>query len=1491
MLTNDQSKRGLRDLETALLLALVLAVGSVLRFTGLNWDEGQWIHPDEGHMRTITSVIKMPDSLSLYFDTHRSPLNCRNQGYQYSYGTLPLFLTRMTAEWLDRACEEASGGSSEPASPLGALVVSLLVGPLDAVCGQGAFTGTRSAQVGRALSSLADLGTVLLAYLIGRRLYGRAAGLLAACLGALTAFSIQQAHFFTVDSMASFLMLLTAYLAVCAARSTRTPWGYLCLAGLTTGLAAACKASASLAALLVALGAVSWLISRTTSPVTRRSLSPLLGRVVLGLLLAGLLSLVAFRVAQPYAFEGPGFFGVRPSPEWFSRLSQIRAEQNGELDFPSGRQWTNRAPILFPWINMVVWGMGLPLGLVAWAGWVFAGLELLRRKATHLVLWGWGTLTFLYLSTRWVKTMRYFLPLYPLLTILAAYLLVRLMRAPSSWWRRAGFVVTAVVVGGTALWAAAFFSIYRRPHTRLAASRWIYANVPKGATVANEHWDWGLPLRVDGHDPFGGEYRGLEMELYNEDTPEKRAQLYEWLDRADYIFLASNRLYASIPRLPARYPLATAYYEALFAGRLGFELVADFTSYPALGPFQFPDQECPFPLMQPLHTYQTEPIKVRLPPAEEAFSVYDHPRVLIFRKTDAYSPELVKGVLGGIDVDRALHGLTPRQATAAPDLLEFDAQTWDEQQSGGTWSEMFDRDSLVNRYPALAALVWWVVVAALGWLTFPLLFVALPRLQDRGYGLARVLGLLLVAYLTWLAASLRLLPNTRGVILRVALLLAMSGAGVGWFRRRALRHFLGRKWWLLLISEGVFAVLYVLWLGVRLLNPDLWHPVVGGEKPMDFAYLNAVMKSTWFPPYNPWFSGSYINYYYFGFVIIGSLIKLIGTVPAVAYNLAIPLLFALTGLGAFSVAYNLFGGHCRGALVAAVFAVAFTVLLGNLGVVRLIRLSLIKLGGDLIPSTIPGFAETVAMFKGLWQVLAHGASLSLRPEAWYWNPTRIIPAGPGEAGPISEFPAFTFLYADLHAHMIAFPLTLLALALAIYWASTSRPTATSLLIGGLVVGALRPTNTWDYPTYLVIGLAGLALGAWGSWEPGLKRQGAWVHWRQWLPALLWRGAVLVAWTLVLYLPYARHYAAGYTSVEIWHGSRTPGDIYLWIHGILLFPIATRLLIEVYRRLAAGGWRRSIWRWALALVGLGVVMMVAAYLGYTVAWIVIPLATLSAWLIVVPRMPASRRLTWVMVGAASALSLMVEVIVLRGDIGRMNTVFKFYLQVWMLFSIAASVSAAWVYEHARRWQGGWRKAWLFGMGLLVAGGALFLPFGVHARAITRMTPGVGLTLDGMAYMAGGVVFDGNPGEEAHKIPLAGDYTAIRWLQDNVQGSPVIMEGLGYREYLWANRVSIYTGLPTVVGWRWHQVQQRAVLPSVMVDWRRDDVRECYETRSPKKAEEILERYGVRYVYVGEYERAYYDPGGLAKFDAMADQGLLRVVYNRGRTKIYEVASAQ
>ena len=129
--------------------------------------------------------------------------------------------------------------------------------------------------------------------------------------------------------------------------------------------------------------------------------------------------------------------------------------------------------------------------------------------------------------------------------------------------------------------------------------------------------------------------------------------------------------------------------------------------------------------------------------------------------------------------------------------------------------------------------------------------------------------------------------------------------------------------------------------------------------------------------------------------------------------------------------------------------------------------------------------------------------------------------------------------------------------------------------------------------------------------------------------------------------------------------------------------------------------------------------------------------------------------------------------------------------------------------------------------------------------------------------------------------------IRWLQDHVEGSPTIIEGLGEREYLWGNRISVYTGLPAVVGWRWHQVQQRMVMPPGTVEARQQDVRQFYNTSDAARARGILEKHQVRYVIHAPYERAYMLPAGERKFTEMVANGWLEVVYQDADATIYRV----
>jgi len=704
-------------------------------------------------------------------------------------------------------------------------------------------------------------------------------------------------------------------------------------------------------------------------------------------------------------------------------------------------------------------------------------------------------------------------------------------------------------------------------------------------------------------------------------------------------------------------------------------------------------------------------------------------------------------------------------------------------------------------------------------------------------------------------------------------------------------------------------------------NPDLWHPITGGEKPMDFAYLNAVIKSAHFPPYDPWYAGGYINYYYFGQVIAATLIKLTGIVPWVTYNLAVPLFYALAAMGAFSSVYHLVLRRgetvSRSAASYGLLGVLFLGVMGNLGEVRLLARALGKLSVLNFTSTIPGLAMLVNSLAGLGRVVLEAQSLPVRTEWWYWNATRAIASAPDEVGPINEFPFFTFLYGDLHAHLIALPFALLVLALAIGWMrqwidNTSGPlyrvTPGGLgraALMGLCTGVLWVTNTWDYPTYMLIVLAALAIGVYTSaslLDQAPRTQAV-------LAAFGWRALVLVGVSYVGFLPFHLYYVPGYTSIDRWRGSQTQLDDYLIIHGLFLFVLVTYLLVEIVRRERGDGpvhllrliltrWdrlprvahlyallvkERSSWYrlglWGvIAVLGLSAVLLA---LGSAVFALSLPLIALGVLLLLWrSQQSAVRRFLLFIVLLAWGLTLGVEVVVLKGDIGRMNTVFKFYLQVWVLWALAAATVLALIDLRMQRWQAQrswWRTAFL----VLLFGCLMYTPLAAQAKVSDRFDRSIGPMLDGMAYMITATYQEGES-----TLELEWDRQAMRWMMENIQGSPVVLEA-NVLLYRWGNRVSIYTGLPTIVGWDWHQRQQRGHIAGEGVNARVREVQEIYASGDLDRAKQLLRRFQVKYIYVGELERAVYSADGLAKFARWAEGGFLQEVYRNPMVVIYEV----
>ncbi|MGH2581750.1 MAG: DUF2298 domain-containing protein, partial [Anaerolineales bacterium] len=762
----------------------------------------------------------------------------------------------------------------------------------------------------------------------------------------------------------------------------------------------------------------------------------------------------------------------------------------------------------------------------------------------------------------------------------------------------------------------------------------------------------------------------------------------------------------------------------------------------------------------------------------------------------------------------------------------------------------------------------------------------------------------------WMGGSIGL-TFERVWIVAFTLILTALGLWAAWVQRAELKKIWKTKRAQFIRIELLFLAFFLLMLFIRLGNPDLWHPAKGGEKPMDFSYFNAVLKSTTFPPYDPWFAGGYINYYYYGFVLVGTFVKLLGIVPSVAYNLILPTLFAMLALGAYSVAFNLWSAWRsaegkRSAISPEFVGIAAAlgiVLLGNLGSLQMIFQGYLRLGSPqgIVPEGL--LERFFAGLSGFVETL-RGQTLPFGLGDWYWNPTRIIPA-PNESAPITEFPIFTFIYADLHAHLIALPVTLLALGWALSailsrawqgtrtWRSVPIQAIWSFVFAAIVIGSLRPINTWDLPTYLL--LAAFAVG-YAIWKYGPRRSISKSKSRPNLELAVGAPLILGALSILAYLPFALWYRQGYASVELWQGTNTASGPYLIHWGIFFFVIVAWLLWEAREWLASTPlsslrklepYQVFIYLGILALLLAGIILwMIDVY----IVWLALPILVLAGLLLIRPKQPESKRIILFLIGTGVFLTLLVEVIVLRGDISRMNTVFKFYMQAWVLIAIGASFALAWTIDALRAWLPSWRAAWQVGAAVLLVSGGLFLLLGVTAKIRDRMTLEAPHTLDGMEYMNYSVYFDRD-----QALDLSQDYEAIRWMQENIEGSPVIVEA-HTGEYRWGSRFSIYTGLPSVIGWNWHQRQQREFVPGNDV-WARvyevggnqNEIPGFYFDTDLSRVTVFLRQYQVKYIIVGQLERAYYPGAGLDKFEGQ--EGILwNEVFRTGDTVIYEVMDA-
>jgi 4-amino-4-deoxy-L-arabinose transferase-like glycosyltransferase len=570
----------IHNIHIRVILFAILLLAAFLRFYNLNWDNGLFLHPDERAIVMKVAELKFPHNLSEFLSP-QSPWNPKF----FAYGSFPMYLLRVTGN--------ALGAFSPDLGSFASLTI-----------------------FGRLFSALSDIISVGLVYLLGKKLFSPRIGLLGAFFYAISVLPIQLSHFYAVDTLLTTCILATLYSTLLFYEKPGVKNALRI--GLFLGLALAIKISSLI--LLAAIGMTliaDFLLLFLKNPLPTKHWRPKLLPSFKHIAFYGFSILAAtfavFVSLEPYALIDFKTF-------WYQTVEQS-ALTNDPFYFPYTLQFVGKIPYLYELKNIYLWGLGPVLGTLSFAGSLFFLFRLFKMNrdsqfAKELIVAAFF-ITYLFVVGRFaVGFMRYMLPVYPLFALFAAMFIFKFISSIKSKTLRLVIGYSLMVI--SLIWPLSFIQIYAQPNTRAQASEWIYANIPQDKIIAIEHWDDPLPMGKSIT------YPTVILKLYDPDTEMKWDELEQQLAVSDFIVIASNRLYIPLQKLtdctilPAYrcYPRTAVYYKKLFSGELGFEKVAEFTNHPRI------------PLIN---------VPINDQSADENFTVFDHPKVMIFQNMKKHS--------------------------------------------------------------------------------------------------------------------------------------------------------------------------------------------------------------------------------------------------------------------------------------------------------------------------------------------------------------------------------------------------------------------------------------------------------------------------------------------------------------------------------------------------------------------------------------------------------------------------------------------------------------------------------------------------------------------------------------------------------------------------------------------------------------------------------------------------------------------------------------
>ncbi|MBN2382500.1 hypothetical protein JXQ70_06420 [bacterium] len=712
----------------------------------------------------------------------------------------------------------------------------------------------------------------------------------------------------------------------------------------------------------------------------------------------------------------------------------------------------------------------------------------------------------------------------------------------------------------------------------------------------------------------------------------------------------------------------------------------------------------------------------------------------------------------------------------------------------------------------------WLYFLAVGLCVYPKALYLFRKFPERGYAMAKPLGWLLSGYLTWLLVMSGLFSYNRVTILLgiVLILLIPPGSLIEIIRKPFSRTWLYRalvllrqNWSRALMFELLFLGLLSGYALMRAYRPDIF----GAEKMMDFAFLKSILRTSEFPPPDPWFAGGFINYYYFGYYLCSVPIKLLGIPAGIGYNLSLASIAALTLI--ISLAVGLF----------------------------LTRRWLYALIGSLTLSVLGNYDAFLQVLSGI-----HVDQIDI------WKSSRVIEKT------INEFPAFSFLFADLHGHVMSLPFVLLVIGLI---ATLARPEGVeavperqpdhnrtlfcfaSITLG---LGCLFMTNIWDFPIYAGFLLLVLLLddrvirsmAGFGARWPVL----------QWADGLVLRGlswALIIVCALGVVLPFLLYYQGQQQGLGIVK-ERSNLFEYLEHFGFFILVILW-VYVRQYGQRVDGlvRWRQNPLSGLIAIAFL--IVFLYTTLRSTVLILVFVICS-CAFYELLNRSQSDSYFPDLLVLGGMGLLLVCEVVYIKdfyGNMPRMNTFFKFGYQAWLLLSLATGPLLDRLLSDRDR-LGSVRaapgpKAILF---VCLIPLSFFTLFGTYSYSNKfRAEP----DLDGTLHI-----------ERNHPD----DAAALAWLEQQ-PNLLVLVEAPG-DSYQYQSVYSTFSGHTSVLGWQQHEALWR--------DWSWKTIREraaeidqIYTNTDPAVRKTLLQKYRVDYIMFGPTERKKY---GVSALDGLKRQ---------------------